>query len=267
MKRSFLLVSKFISLLALVAIVDHSSAQSNPTSGANSILTPSDKDSSAPTAGKRLDSIAAPERVPVPKASSNPATGAPRTGKLRITTVPDSAIVSLDEVVIGKSPLVLDSVSAGTHILILKKKGYFQKKVTIEISEAAENALSIELVQPATLVISSDPSSSTVFFNNEQQGRTPFFDDKIKPGDYTIRIGKSGYENKEYSIQLGNGQKDSLHVVLIARIPSGGDSVEQQVEKLPPEKKKMASLLDTVALAAFVVFSAVIILIEFSQNK
>ncbi len=62
-------------------------------------------------------------------------------GKMKITSSPSGALVYIDGVKVGQTPLMLDDVIVGSRKVILKKAGYESYEKTLVLSENTENIL------------------------------------------------------------------------------------------------------------------------------
>ncbi len=190
------------------------------------------------------------------------------TGILTIVTVPESAFVVFDEIVRGKSPYTITDIPVGKHSLILKKKGHFAKKATINVTAGSENELTFKLIKPVHLSITSEPLGAVVLINKEQVGKTPYADSKRKPGTCEIILAMEGYKKERHSVTLNSGEQDSIHVTLVPQSPVTGDTTASADKKeSKKERSKLASILDKVALGVFIGFSAIILIIELTQDK
>jgi hypothetical protein len=189
-------------------------------------------------------------------------------GLVIITSVPDSVMVVFDDAPKGKTPLTLPGVSAGEHVVILKKSGYFLKKATIVVSGGKETLINFDLIKPAVLKITSEPSGAFVNFNSTNVGTTPFMDGKFKPGQFVIMVSKEGYQTAEKNITVQSGGSDSLHVILASlkdTIPGTDKKDNQQAVK--KEKTRGAKIFDRIALGVFLGFSLIILLVELAQDR
>lgn len=195
-------------------------------------------------------------------------------GALTIYSEPDSAVLLVDDVAQGKTPMTLTGLSVGKHVIMLKKKGHFVKKATIELSAGDDKEITLQLAKPGTLTVTSEPSDAIIMLNKKKVGSTPYSSSKLKPGDVSLLLLKEGYEKQQQSLTLASGGKDSIHVVL----PSVAKSVEtkapkkEEPQKEEPEKKvkdssKITAILDKFALGIFVTFSLVILIIELAQKE
>ncbi len=70
----------------------------------------------------------------LPASPTTPPTVVPGTGTLSVSSSPAGAQVYLDNVYMGVTPLSLTSVSAGSHLVLLKLTGYADFEVTAQVS-------------------------------------------------------------------------------------------------------------------------------------
>lgn len=142
-----------------------------------------------------------------------------KLGTLYITSDPDEADVSIDNAVVGVTPLDYD-LPAGIHTLILDKQGYQTYSSQVSISPGELTSLNISLTQinsssqdtnvsanssnetaamltgTGTLSIHSFPSKATVLIDNQTVGNnalTPTVLYNITEGVHIISFEKDGY--------------------------------------------------------------------------
>ena len=72
------------------------------------------------------------------------------TGGMRILTSPEGAEVRLDGELVGKTPIVRDTVPAGDHVIEFKLKGFFDHKETVKVEGGREKLFSVDLKQVPT---------------------------------------------------------------------------------------------------------------------
>ena len=89
-----------------------------------------------------------------------PAGAGSNMGKLVINSTPPGAMVILDNRVAGTTPMVIDPVTAGWHVIVLPKSGYFtwNAKKLVKM----DSTLIIEAVltpKPATVTATPTPTS------------------------------------------------------------------------------------------------------------
>ena len=185
-------------------------------------------------------------------------------GRINLTTQPETADVSVDSVFKGNSPLTLDSMVPGGHVLIIKRKGYFGKKVTVEVKADSTLPVDVVLVKPGMFVISSNPTGARVFVDGKESGVTPFENAKIKPGDHVLRLEKEQYVPFEMTIAATEGKTDSLSFSLVALKPQPlAQAAPVTQPKVPTSVKHGLDTTILIVLASiFVVFGIVIFATE-----
>jgi hypothetical protein len=72
------------------------------------------------------------------------------TGSLRILSTPEGADVRIDGELIGKTPVVRDTVQAGDHVVEFRMPGYFDHKEQMKVDGGREKIFSIDLKQLPT---------------------------------------------------------------------------------------------------------------------
>lgn len=68
---------------------------------------------------------------------------AKKAGSLRIVTVEEGATVSIDDVVVGVTPVAVIDLAAGTHVVILDKRGFVRFAKDVQIDEGHEARLEV----------------------------------------------------------------------------------------------------------------------------
>jgi len=180
-------------------------------------------------------------------------------GRISVKTSPDSAEITLDSIEKGLSPLILDSVSGGVHILLVKKKGCFGKRVTVDVAPDSTAEINVALVKPSGLVVSSFPSVAQVFLDGKPVGSSPWENIKLKPGDHVVKVERDSFFTVEKKITLLDGKTDSLTVTL--------DRAVFAPAAVMPVKKSFFNLnkdMTLIASGVLALFVVVILSIELS---
>ncbi len=178
---------------------------------------------------------------------------------LAVGTEPDSAQVSLDDSVRGMTPCTIGGVPAGNHTLILRKRGFYVKRVEVMVDSSSPKRLSFTLLKPASLWIFSEPSGAILSIDGKNEGVTPFADDKVKPGDHAISAKLKGYLPIDRTVSLRNGGRDTVKLGF-ERSKAYLDSAAASVKvKAKAEKEHRAIVL---ASAVFCLAAIILILIE-----
>ncbi len=183
------------------------------------------------------------------------------TGSLRISSVPDDAVAVVDDAMRGRTPLVVDGLAAGEHVVVLKKTGYFLKKATIVVGVGDTTEVEFQLAQPMTLVITSDPPGATVSIDGRVVGTTPCTANKVVPGTREVALALDGYEPSEQTIALNEESADTLRVALVSLERSGKGAAAQGAVS---QKSK---LVNRIALGIFIAFTLIIVIVELADTN
>ena len=210
----------------------------------------------------KADSAVAVARDTAAGGADSPATAdslALRLFTIRVTTQPESAQVFLDDSLQGFSPCSVANVIPGAHQLILKKVGCYLKKAQITVDSATSTDYSYTLLQPAFMRVESEPSGAEVAIDGKKTGITPWESDKIKPGDYTVKMKLSSYRPVEKKVTAVNAGHDTLRVVLV-HTEEYQDSIA--AVRVAEAKAKKEHFNGALASALFVLGALVVLVME-----
>ena len=175
---------------------------------------------------------------------------------LTVSTVPGSASVTLDGTLFGKTPLQISNIDTGTHVLLLQKIGYYQKRVSFSLPAPGTSALNFELTAPGRLEITTIPDSATLEINGTHCGATPYIDSLVKPGKYKVVVKKDGYRPSERTVEVSGGSVVSVTDSLMSINPAPEVSSPKQAH----EKGKFFTV--GVVAGVFGIFMLVLAIIE-----
>ena len=131
------------------------------------------------------------------------------TGDITFTSDPTGAFVELDGTIIGTTPHTETDVKSGEHQVAITKNGYYNWRETIEMTAGGARYIYAELssVTPENAIrIRSLPAGAAIYLNGIYQGETmetgyfPITD--LSPGQHTVLLRLSGYDDYEESITL-----------------------------------------------------------------
>lgn len=91
--------------------------------------------------------------------SSMPPAVPPTAGSLSVTTNPAGAMIFIDGVQRGVSPMVVPGLAPGSHTLLLKMNGYNDLTVTIPITSGQTATYTADLPLPASPSLPALPST------------------------------------------------------------------------------------------------------------
>ena len=135
--------------------------------------------------------------------------------RVAITVDPADAEVSVGGKVFDSSRLASLQLPVGQSGIAISRQGYESLAETMVLAQGANPPLHFALKRtsgaaPAPevggLQIQSTPSGAAVMIAGVPRGKTPFFDDKIKPGSYTISASLEGYEDFSTTITIRPGK-------------------------------------------------------------
>ena len=185
--------------------------------------------------------------------------------RIIVTSQIDSIEVMNNGISLGFTPLVIDTLQGGDQLFILKKKGFYGKKMGIVSVVDSSITMVVDLRAPSTLYITSTPDSATILINKKRVGTTPFTAYPLRPNTYSVLLLSEGYENIDTSITLANGAIDSAHFDMVSLTPLNLVIDSSQVsEEVPVElsEKKKRRTITIVASSLLAVFVSMIFIFE-----
>ncbi|MCW8805154.1 MAG: PEGA domain-containing protein [Ignavibacteriaceae bacterium] len=157
------------------------------------------------------------------------------TEKLTITTNPSGAMIYLDSINIGTSPIENYFINPGKIQLRVEKIGFTSLDTLINIEKNATNSLSFVLNKKAMgetggIKIASNPSAASLWINNEFVGSTPYENSELEVGNYRILIRKKGYADYDATVKVRANKTSSINrkLTLVGKLvvssdPSGAE--------------------------------------------
>ena len=147
---------------------------------------------------------------PIPDAVT--ASTAVESGTLTVTTEPEGALVFLDGVKRGTTPLELEALPLGDYALRVERSGYLPEELSAALT-GEEPLANFELVlvpAPAYLLVRSSPDGARVAIDGQRVGTTPTEKYGVPPGNRVVRIERRGYLPWEDTVSAQSGQ--TIHV-------------------------------------------------------
>lgn len=190
-------------------------------------------------------------------------------GEVTISSNPESTSLYFDDELKGYTPITIDSILPGKHVLKLKRSGYYVKKASLNIKAGSSANINFDLIKPSTLKIGSSISNAVISLNGKMVGQTPFENEKLKPGKYEVSLQVPGFEMQDTTLTLSSGSVDSLYFSFGESVETKSEQQESKSEEKnePKEKTKLQKVLNKVAIGVFAAFTALILLIELNQNN
>lgn len=142
----------------------------------------------------------------------------PPPGSIAVVTDPPGATLLVDGQPRGITPMNVESLSPGAHILDVSLEGYVneQRVVTIEPSGHAELsvALSRGEPRPGRIVAHASREDAFVVIDGASRGRAPISLEHVRPGRHVVRIVAEGAEPYETECVITYGETCTVEATL-----------------------------------------------------
>lgn len=142
---------------------------------------------------------------------------------LSVISTPTGARLFVDDALRGQTPLTLDNLEAGSHVLRAEKEGYEPATRTVEIQRAQKKVEELPLSpNVGTLDVLAKPSGVTVLVDGVDKGSlTPKPDEsagalslELPVGDHRVALVLKGYGPVERRVVIRRGETVSLKEIL-----------------------------------------------------
>ncbi len=123
-----------------------------------------------------------------------------KSGSISVTSSPTGALVTLDGVNKGITPIKIDNLGPGQHSIRLSKGGYHDATTTVTVLAGATSPYSYTLnpvaqaVRTGSIYVSSSPTGALVTLDGVNKGTTPIRIDNLTSGQYSLQLSKEGYK-------------------------------------------------------------------------
>ena len=161
---------------------------------------------SMPSAGENLDSYL----------TLNPIQS---SGSISVTSYPSNAVVYIDEIYVGTTPVTQNGYSQGYHNVRVTKSGYQEWASSVYVysgSTATASATLTPIESYGSIYVSSTPSGASVYLDDKYVGNSPKTISGVVKGAHTLKLEKSGYYPWESSVTVNPGQTSYVYPTLQA---------------------------------------------------
>ncbi|HEV8323208.1 MAG TPA: PEGA domain-containing protein [Myxococcota bacterium] len=134
------------------------------------------------------------------------------TGILKIFTNADPADVKVDGTPMGKSPLEIPKVAAGSHFIEVSRAGYDRKEELVDLKSGESRVIKLEmsptkLVKGGTISVRAALPGASVYLDGGPRGPAPMVADDVAPGKHIVTVRKDGYKEWRMEVDVGVGTK------------------------------------------------------------
>jgi TonB family protein len=168
---------------------------------------------------------------------------------LRIESEPPGAQAFLDDREVGRTPLTVPGVPAGSHVVRVAHDGYAPAQLSVTVSTTLPPLRFVLEPAVAPLNVVSQPAGADVFLDDRRVGETPIAALPVPPGSHDLRVERAGYRPWRTTVNAEIGKVIAIEAPLV-RVPAArreptaaptpivreGDLVELTPEVVPPRR-------------------------------
>lgn len=139
-------------------------------------------------------------------------------GQIYVTTVPeDGAAILCNGQLQGQSPLTISDLHPGPHLLVARKSGYTETRVTVVLENDERTTQQITMA-PVTglLIVDSTPAGAEIMINDTPRGKTPRLFTELSVRQYRLKLTLPGYLPYEDNITIANRVPVRHHIPLVS---------------------------------------------------
>lgn len=137
------------------------------------------------------------------------------SGSVSVTTDPPGATVMIDGRNVGISPVDVERVAQGEHILSVSKRGYTSRDKEIDLEYGDVLSVFLRMKEKeTTFSVFSFPSGAGVFLDEKKVGITPLTLKDVAPGTYSLRVANNEGCSHEEIVTVKAGKELALDITL-----------------------------------------------------
>lgn len=128
----------------------------------------------------------------------------PTSGDVQVATTPSGVQVTVDGIVRGQAPLLLDDLPCGSHQLALALTGFHDATRTVEVAPWSSQDLSVVMEARAlgTLVVVPDPIDARILVDGVVVGVGAMTLEGLAAGVHEVALEREGFPTQRRSIQV-----------------------------------------------------------------
>jgi hypothetical protein len=143
-----------------------------------------------------------------------------KSGSMDLRSVPDGASVVMSEKYLGKTPLTVSDLAAGTYEVVFTRFGYqkFSTRVPVEAGRVTEVTATM-VPDAGSLAITSVPAGASVLVDGGNPGITPVTVSNLTGGNHTVTVSLNGYIPMQQVVTVIPGQTLPINLGLSQALP------------------------------------------------
>ncbi|MEI8139485.1 MAG: PEGA domain-containing protein [bacterium] len=147
----------------------------------------------------------------------------PVPGVLSVISIPTGAKLYIDEKLCGQTPLTLDAMDAGSHVIRAELDGFAPETRTIDFQQGEKKVEELRLERNMGIIeVMAKPDGVKVFVDGSEQGMVMLgqdnpvarFSQDVAVGDHVVSLRLKGYGTVERRVTIEKGKSVTLKEVL-----------------------------------------------------
>jgi hypothetical protein len=152
-----------------------------------------------------------------------PLTPVNTAGSLYVMSSPTGSNVYLDGAYRGITPITLNTISSGTHVLAIDHAGYYDWQSTVDVPYGGTKTIDATLnPMPSSttgwIYVSSSPGGASVTVDGSGMGETPASGslklNNIAVGSHTVVLTRSGYQQYSTTVSVSSNTVTEVSAIL-----------------------------------------------------
>ncbi len=137
-------------------------------------------------------------------------------GVIRVVSEVPGADVYVDGELVGKAPIKERRLDVGRHIIIVRKQGYRDYKLTLDLKKNDTKVVTAELKAVGTIKVVTAQPGAEVYIDSAKVGTTPIEAHELEAGEYTMEVRMPGgrFEPYRTTFSIKGGERKSFPVEL-----------------------------------------------------
>ncbi len=127
------------------------------------------------------------------------------TSRLSVVSVPDKATLTCNGIVRDATPVTIDGLRPGDHLIQIEKPGFIPAWRTVTLKSGQRSSLDIRL-EPLTglVLLRSVPDGADIEINGAYRGKAPLLLTDLPLGKYQVKASSAGYLPRKVEFSVEN---------------------------------------------------------------
>lgn len=163
----------------------------------------------------------------------------PKVGTIVVgADVPDAEVLLDGNKQTGTTPLVINDVIEGLHVVEVRKEPALPWKQTVQVNAGQQTQVRAELKatiggQGGTIRVLSSTAGADVFLDGTAVGKVPVDIKQVRAGEHVLEVKAAGYTTKEERVTINDGQSMILKLDLQPEAGAGGKGTLKVLSAVP----------------------------------